>query len=245
MLLTLSNLKALQADFVPQLVSNFETAFSVKLTEEAKTIRDVLSQIDAKLFESYTKPTISTLDTTIQEGIKASDWVPPTSRPEQVRPYVYTTMLTLVLVHTEISTTIPITSASTSNNQGSGTLPQPATSPLLNSVLTHLLTQISSSLLKAFQSRPKYSLPALMQATLDTEFIAQTMSQFVTEEASSIQSQIYLELDRRTNNDARTKLQTELGEMRSILKRLRERTRGEFACFRKVRSATGGSVKSG
>jgi exocyst complex component 2 len=245
MLLTLSNLKALQADFVPQLVSNFETAFSVKLTDEAKTIRDVLGQIETKLFQSYTNPTITTLDTAIQEGIKAPDWVPSTSRPDQVRPYVFTTMLTLVLVHTEISTTIPMTSASTSSSQGSGALPQPSTSPLLASVLTHLLTKISSSLLRAFQSRPKYTLPALMQATLDTEFIAQTMSQFVSEEASSIQSEIYLELDRRTNNDARTKLQTELGEMRSILKRLRERTKGEFACFRKMRSATSGSAKAG
>jgi exocyst complex component 2 len=230
MLLTLSNLKALQSDFVPQLISNFETAFSVKLTEEAKTIRDVLSQIDARLFQSYTKPTIALLDSTIREGITAADWVPSTNRPEQVRPYVYTTMLTLVLVHTEITTTIP------------GTTPGPPTTainPLLASVLTHLLTQISSSLLAAFQSRTKYSLPALMQATLDTEFIAQTMSQYVTGDASSIQSQIYLELDRRTNNDARTKLQAELGEMRGILKRLRERTKGEFACFRKVRPPIG------
>ncbi|KAL1969374.1 hypothetical protein VTN77DRAFT_9567 [Rasamsonia byssochlamydoides] len=235
MLLTLSNLRALQVDFVPQLVSNFETSFSVKLTEESKTIRDVLSQIDARLFQSYTKPTIAALDSTIQNGIRAPDWVPSTNRPEQVRPYVYTTMLTLVLVHTEISTTIPVTSSAAQNTGTTSTTT--TTTPLLTSVLTHLVTQISSSLLSAFQSRPKYSLPALMQATLDTEFIAQTMSQYVTEEASSIQSQIYLELDRRTTNEARTKLQAELGEMRGILKRLRERTKGEFACFRKVRTA--------
>ncbi|KAH8698425.1 putative exocyst complex component Sec5 [Talaromyces proteolyticus] len=229
MLLTLSNLKAFQTDFVPQLVSNFETAFSVKLTDEAKTIRDVLGQIDDRLFQSYTKPTSVALDATIQNGIKSPDWVPSTNRPEQVRPYVYSTMLALVLVHTEISTTIPISS----------TTPSPVAHPLLTSVLTHLVTKISTSLLTAFQSRPKYTLPALMQATLDTEFIAQTMSQYVTEEASSIQSQIYLELDRRTNNEARTKLQAELGEMRGILKRLRERTKGEFACFRKVRPSAG------
>jgi len=233
MLLTLSNLKALQADFVPQLVTNFETSFSVKLTEEAKTIRDVLSQIDERLFQSYTKPTIATLHSTILDGIKAPDWVPSTNRPDQVRPYVYTTMLTLVLVHTEITTTIPSTASATPGRTSSN-----ATASLLTTVLSHLLTQISSSLLEAFSSRPKYSLPALMQATLDTEFIAQTLSQYATEEASSIQSQIYLELDRRTTNEARTKLQAELGEMRGILKRLRERTKGEFACFKKVKSGT-------
>lgn len=76
-----------------------------------------------------------------------------------------------------------------------------------------------------------------MQATLDTEFIAQTLAQYATEEASNVQSQIYVELDRRTTNEARTKLQAELGEMRVVLKKLRDRTKGEFACFRKPRSA--------
>jgi exocyst complex component 2 len=234
MLLTLSNLKAFQTDFVPQLISNFETAFSVKLTDESKTIRDVLGQIDDRLFQSYTTPTIVALDATIKNGIKSAEWEPTTNRPDQVRPYVYSTMLALVLVHTEITTTIPISS----------TAPSSVAHPLLTGVLNHLVTKISSSLLTAFQSRSKYSLPALMQATLDTEFIAQTMSQYVTEEASQIQSQIYLELDRRTNNEARTKLQAELGEMRGILKRLRERTKGEFTCFRKTRPTGGGSKGS-
>jgi exocyst complex component 2 len=79
----------------------------------------------------------------------------------------------------------------------------------------------------------------LMQATLDTEFIAQTMSQYSTEDASAVQSQIYVELDQRTTHEARARLQSELGEMRGILKRLREKTKGEFACFRKTKSNTG------
>lgn len=236
-LLTLSNLKALQAEHVPQLIANFETSFSVKLTEEGKTVRDVLSQIEDRLFQSYTKPTIAALDETIHAGITAADWVPSTDRPEQVRPYVYNTMLTLVLVHTEISTTIPST-VSPSSSRSSPNAP----SSLLATILTHLLVKISSSLLNAFRSRSSFSLAALMQATLDTEFIAQTLSQFSTDQASDIQSQIYVELDRRTTNEARTKLQAELGEMRVVLKRLRDRTKGEFACFKKPRS--GGSKQS-
>lgn len=70
------------------------------------------------------------------------------------------------------------------------------------------------------------------------------MSQYSNEEASQTQSQIYLELDRRTNNEARTRLQAELGEMRGVLKRLREGTKGEFACFKKSRSG-GNSGSSG
>ncbi|PGH11534.1 hypothetical protein AJ80_07100 [Polytolypa hystricis UAMH7299] len=239
MLLTLSNLKSLRTEHVPQLVTNFETSFSVKLTEESKTIQDVLGQIDARLFQSYTRPMIATMDKTIKDGISAPDWVPSTSRPDQVRPYVYTVMLNLVMVHSEVSTTLPTTGPFTSSSSlqsPTSPLPTSTSSPsLATAILSHLITKISSSLLTAFTSRPKYTLPALMQATLDTEFIAQTMSQFVTDEASHIQSEIYLELDKRTTNDARSKLQAELGEMRGVLKRLREETRGEFACFRKVR----------
>lgn len=233
-LLTLSNIKAFQADLVPQLVANFENSFSVRLTEEAKTVRDVLNQIDDRLFQSYTKPTINALNTTIVNSITAPDWEPASARPDQVRPYVYTTMLDLVLVHTEITTTIPSTLTAVPSRSSSA-----AQSSLLSVVLTYLLTQVSTSLLNAFSSRSSYSLPALMQATLDTEFIAQTMSQFSTDEASAIQSQIYVELDRRTTHEARARLQSELGEMRGILKRLRERTKGEFACFRKPRNGNG------
>ncbi|KAI5286973.1 hypothetical protein KEM54_006342 [Ascosphaera aggregata] len=227
MLLTLSNLRSLRSDFVPKLISSFESYFTVKLTEESNTVFDVLVQIDNKLFQSYTRPMTSKLDTEIKRGISSENWEPTVSRPTEVRPYVFTVMLQLVMVHTEVSTTLPLP-ASEATSPGQGTLTY--------AVLSHLLIQISSSLLAAFVSRPRYSIAALMQATLDTEFIAQTLSQYSSEEASKIQSQIYLELDRRTDSDVRSRLQTELGEMRNVLKKLRENTKGEFACFRKVRS---------
>ena len=72
-----------------------------------------------------------------------------------------------------------------------------------------------------------------MQATLDVEFFAQTLGGlYGTDKASEYQSQVYVELDRA--GDARA-LQTALPEMRGILKRLKEGTRGEFACFRRER----------
>lgn len=232
-LLTLSNLRAFQADLVPQLISNFETLFSVTLTEEAKTISDVLGQIDDRLFQSYTEPVIDVLKHTIYEGITSPEWDPANERPSNVQPYVYNALLTLVLVHTEISTTVP-SSSSADFSRAAQTL----ASSLLTTVLTYVVTQVFSSLLSAFSARSRYSLNALVQATLDTEFIGQTMLQYTSDEASAIQSRIYVELDRRTTNEARARLQVELGEMRGVLKALRERTSGEFACFKKPRSGT-------
>jgi exocyst complex component 2 len=216
MLLTLSNLQALRSDVVPNLTTQFENAFSVKLTDEAKTIRDVLGQIDARLFQSFTRPAVQTLQSIIRNGISDSSWAPsPNEKPKEVRPYVYEALLSLVLVHTQVSTTA---------------------SSLTSQVLSYLLEQTSRELLEAFKQRQRYTLSALMQATLDVEFVAQTLSQYTTEKVGEIQSAIYQELDKGTDNDARTKLQSELPEMRAVLKRLREGSRSEFACFKKVRT---------
>ncbi|KAG9885674.1 exocyst complex protein, partial [Aureobasidium melanogenum] len=228
LLLTLSNLNHLRREVVPQLISQFESSFSIKFTDESKQIRDVLKQIDDRLFLGYVKPTTTQLREIITAGIASPNWLPKTSsRPTNARPYIYDVLLALVLVHTEVSTT-----AST------------LTSPLLS----HFLESASESLLAAFSERRTYSLTALMQATLDVELLAQTLSNFTTEKASEIQSKIYLVLDERTDADARTRLQAELPEMRAILKRLREGTKGQFGCFRRERRARSerpGSSRSG
>lgn len=220
MLLTLSNLQSLRAEVVPGLNTQFENAFSVKLTDEEKKIRDVLGQIDARLFQSYTRPYVESLRTGIREGITAADWAPasPSDKPREVKPYVYEALLNLVLVHSQVSTTA---------------------ATLTSQILSYLLEQSSKELLEAFKTQPKYSLSALMQATLDVEFVAQTLSQYMTEKSSEVQTQIYQELDARTDNEARAKLQSELPEMRSVLKRLREASKSEFACFKKPRRRDG------
>ena len=213
MLLTLSNLQALRSQIVPNINSQFENAFSVKLTEESKTIRDVLGQIDARLFQSYTKPSVEALRRIVRAGIGDPAWAP--AKPVEVKPYVYEALLTLVLVHTQVSTTAP---------------------SLTSQVLSYLLEQASRELLEAFrQQREHYDLAALMQATLDVEFVAQTLSQYTTEKASALQGEVYSLLDARTDNAARAALQDELPGMRDVLKRLRDQSRSEFACFKKPR----------
>ena len=213
-LLTLSNLKLLQSDTVPQLISQFEINFSTPLIDESKTIRDVLSQISDRLFQSYTQPVVRRLASIIHAGVLSPSWMPGKFRPSEVKPYVYEALLLLVYVHTEVSTTA---------------------SPLTNPILSHLLEQMSSVFLEAFEQRSRYPLGALCQATLDVEFVAQTLSQYTTKAASETQSRLYVALDERTTQDASKQLQGELPEMRLILKRLREGTRSEFLCFKRER----------
>lgn len=216
-LVTLSNIQNLRNEIVQHLISQFENSFGVKLTDETKQIRDLLAEIDTKQFSSYCSPIIKQLGKTIREGIASPSWEPNSPRPQDARPYVYQVLLTLVLVHTEVSTTA-----------------QPLTSPILK----HLMEAVSNVEIEAFKQRPTYSLPALMQATLDVEFLAQTMTSFISEKASEMQAKVYVALDERTDNEARMKLQSELQEMRNTLKRLRESTRVEFGCFKRERGKT-------
>jgi exocyst complex component 2 len=222
-LITLSNVQNLRNDIIPHLVTQFETNFSVQLTDESKSIQEELSKIDTDLFRFYTEPVTKTLGRIIKEGITSASWLPsgPDARREDARPYVYSVLLELVLVHTEVSTTA---------------------NPLTAPILKHLLEQSSIALLAAFQTRPQYSLAALQQATLDVEFLAQTMNNYTTEKAGETQNRIYVELDKRADIESRTRLQGELKEMREALKRLRERSRVEFGCFKRVREGRSGTV---
>ena len=218
LLLTLSDLADLRTEIVPQLISLFETNFSVKLTDESKTIRDVLQQIDVRLFQIYTKPIADRLVNTIQAGLTSPEWAPAGLRESRnPSPFTSSVLLDMVIVHTEVSTTA---------------------APLTPDILGYLLEQILSALIATFKQRPKYSLTDLMQATLDVEFISQTLSSYTTEKATVIQTDIYQVLDTRTDNQARVNLQNELPSLRLILKRLKESTKAEFACFRRLKRGT-------
>ena len=77
MLLTLSNLAALRESVVPNLINTFENAFSVKLTDESKTITDVLGQIDSKLFLSFVRPALTAMQNMIDRKstrLNSSHW---------------------------------------------------------------------------------------------------------------------------------------------------------------------------
>ena len=170
----------------------------------------------------YTEPIRRKLSSIIHAGIASDSWLPLTPRPSEVRPYIYETLLYLVSVHAELSATI-----------NPHSLPPPPKGGTTEKVLQRLLIGISEAFRDAFQQRQTYPLPALMQATLDVEFVAQTLSQYPSDEAGEIQGKIYEDLDRKTTREASQSLQNELPAMRAALKRLREGTKGEFLCFKK------------
>lgn len=227
---------SLTQEITPHLLTTFETLFSVQLPQETSKIKEVLGQLDTRLFSSYTTPHITLITRQMTQGIlkntsgsldSNSAWAPPSAPGKSVAdrdpsPYVFSILLHLVTIHTEVSTTVG--------------------SALTSRILRTLFEATTTSLISIFQSLPSVNLQQLMQATLDVEFMAQTLTAYTTERASQVQTDIYQVLDRKTDNGARVRLQEELGELRGVLKRLREGTRVEFGCFRRVRRGGEGGV---
>lgn len=75
----------------------------------------------------------------------------------------------------------------------------------------------------------EFSLPALLQATLDVEFVTQILgSQYTTNKAQEYQRTVYQVLDKGSNDEARSGLQGELATVRNILQKERKATRSEL-----------------
>ncbi|EWC43479.1 hypothetical protein DRE_07558 [Drechslerella stenobrocha 248] len=225
MLLTLSNLQEIKLLVLPQLLEQFENAFGIPLTEDANSVRDTLAQIDTQLFEAYTRPRVDALSSTIKTGLLSPDWIPAT-KAVVVTPYIHDGLLQVVLVHSQV-----VTTAAT----------------LLQRIISFMLESFSQSMLDTFRAHPrqKFGLSALLQATLDVEFVNQTLGKFVTQRAQELQSEIYIELDRRSDGPSRAALHKELADLRNVLMGLRRNTRAEFLCFQQKKSSGEGSSGRG
>ncbi|KAF8423080.1 exocyst complex component Sec5-domain-containing protein [Tirmania nivea] len=219
-LLTLSNIQLLKSELIPQLISQFESAFSIQLTDESKTIRDALSQLDEQLFTEYTRPHLLHLTTLITTSILSPYWCPPSHPPpSSVKPYIHKSLLHLVHVHTEVNTTSPA---------------------LTTIIVSHLSERICHLILESFQKRldnadtpaKAFTLPALLQATLDVEFVTSVLgSQYTTQRAQEYQRGVYQVLDRGSSEEARSEMQRELGKVKTILHNERKGTRAELYVF--------------
>ena len=182
-----------------------------------QTIRDALSQLDDQLFSEYTRPHLLHLTTLITTSILSLAWCPPRSPlPKSVKPYIHKSLLHLVHVHSEVNTTSPA---------------------LTTIIVSYLAEKICQLILESFTKRldgrgEKYSLPALLQATLDVEFVNQTLGiQYTTQKAQEYQRGVYQALDRGSSDEARAGLQRELAGVKAILHGERKATRAQLSVY--------------
>ncbi|GES86089.1 exocyst complex component Sec5-domain-containing protein [Rhizophagus clarus] len=213
-LLTISNLSNLKQLMIPRIVNQFENAYKCSMAEDTQALNTVVDQLDGILFEDYIKRKTEIVREIITNGILSSeiDWA-NISKPGEVHSFVYEALLSLVIVHAQISDIVK---------------------PLINRALTALLESMANDCLEAFQKVEKFSLGGMCQATLEIEFMNQTLSQFVTPHAQETLQLIYTTIEQLYDTSSGAdRLDSELSSVKQLLVDGRKNTSLQFLCFKK------------
>ncbi|GAB5588983.1 Exocyst complex component S5 [Umbelopsis nana] len=216
-LLTVSNLSRLKSHIIRKLLGLFEAAYKCSMEDELKTLIDVVDQLDGILFEDYIKRKSTVINEIITSGILKGgiDWY-NISKPTEVHPFVYEALMSMVMVHSQV------TSVSKS---------------LVYRALSALLENMASDCLESFRQVERFGMGGMLQATLEIEFMHQTLSQYVTPQASDLLQQIYQTIEQAYDPQQQHSgnLQNELSSVKKLLVDSRKSTVVQYLCFKQVK----------
>ncbi|CAO1633758.1 unnamed protein product [Sympodiomycopsis kandeliae] len=213
-LLSVTNLSHLNRIAIPTMAKQFQEVYHCKMSDDLGTIDEVSSQLDKILFEDFLKRKSETVCNVFRQGILQGkiDWKTQ-ERPKGVQPFIYEALLALVQVHCQVSS---------------------IAKSLINRTITTLLEQLTSVIYDSFLKIPKFSLGGMLQATLEIEFIHQTLSFYISSTAEHTLKQIYQVIsDKYAGQEEEEGLQRELQGVKKILIASRKATALEFLCFRR------------
>ncbi|CAJ0642462.1 13578_t:CDS:10 [Entrophospora sp. SA101] len=197
-LLTISNLSNLKQVVIPHLISQFESEYKADMKQDALSVNDLIVELDGVLFEDYIKSKKEVISKIVKEGILMGniDWY-NMSKPTEVNPYVYKALLSLVMVHSQVSD---------------------IAKQLVDRTLSALLESMSQYCLESFRQVNKFGMGGLLQATLEVEFMHQSLSQYITPKAQEIFKEIYETIERLYDSDhVSGSLDTELAGVKQLL----------------------------
>jgi exocyst complex component 2 len=173
-------------------VEQLKTALKVDMSQDSKTLNDVVAQLDNILFEEYIKARSSALKATIETGVLGNnmDWyhaAKPTGKldlshmrhcgqelipffPKEVRSYIYDALLSLVLVHSQVTA---------------------IARSLVSRTVGALVEELAKHALQAFSKVSRFGMGGMLQATLEMEFLHQTLNVHVSPTADATLQEIY------------------------------------------------------
>jgi len=225
MLLVISNFNYLAEVLIPSMLSQLEAAFGISLLEDRQTLMVVVKELDKTLFDGYVNPKAEALKEIIRGGIlgPAMDWY-ETPQPTEVRPYMYELLTTLVTIHAQICS---------------------VAEPLLDRTLNKLVEQLAEEGLRCFRQINRFGMGGMLRATLEIEFMHQTLARHVTPAAADTLSNLYTKISqayhRRPGDE---NFQANLDGVKKTLAETRRSTQREFLCFKQSKSSSGSSTGS-
>jgi len=224
-LLVISNFVYLKRALVPSMITQLEAALNVTIDTDKATVMTVLEHFDQKLFEGFLNPKVTAATSKLRSGIldPEMDWY-ETPQPTEIRPYMFETLMYLVGVHAQVSEVVP---------------------PLLDRTLNALVESLVEEALRCFKQVKRFGMGGMLRATLEIEFMHQTLSRYVTSNTAKMLSDLYTKISqayaRRPGDE---NLQSNLDGVKRTLSETRRRTGIEFLCFRATKEKGAGTDKA-
>ncbi|KAG1844491.1 exocyst complex component Sec5-domain-containing protein [Suillus subluteus] len=216
LLLVISNFSHLSGSLIPSMLSQLENALGISVEDDRKTLMKAVTALDKTLFDGYVKPKAAAVAVILREGIldKDMDWY-ETPQPTEIRPYMYKALMGLVEIHAQISRV--------SEN-------------LLERGIYALVENVAQDALLSFKQ--------VKTATLEIEFMHQTLARYVSPPAAKTLSELYNKISqayaRRPGDE---NLQGNLDSVKRTLAESRRATGIEFMCFRAAKERSGKGKK--
>ena len=219
LLLSVSNLSQLRTALLPAWIKQFQDAYQVRLVQEQEFVVDVCARHERDLLQDYVSRKAQIIGGIVQQGVLGGIQWNALANPTQVNEYVYHSLLSLVQVHAQVRSCTP---------------------QLVSSVINSLVEFLANALLQAFEGVVTFNMGGMLQATLEIEFVHQTMALYVSPTAEHVLRSVYESISQRYSNAAGAgdgaELQRELENVKGILIASRKTTALEFLCFRRPRS---------
>ncbi|KZS97149.1 hypothetical protein SISNIDRAFT_406460 [Sistotremastrum niveocremeum HHB9708] len=217
LLLVVSNLIHVNETLIPTMIDQLQTALGVQVEEDRRTILEVTGELDKTLFDDFVKRRASPITSIIRAGVldDSIDWyeMPP---PKEVRPYIYEVLISLVEIHAHVST---------------------VARKLLERSLNAIIEIVTQECIMCFKQVPKFGMGGMLRATLEIEFMHQTIMYYTTPAATATLAEVYNQIShsyaRRPGDE---QIQTHLDGVKKTLAEARRGTGIEFMCFRAPRT---------
>ncbi|KAG6888464.1 hypothetical protein C0992_008432 [Termitomyces sp. T32_za158] len=224
-LIVISNLTYLKNVAIPNMLNELETALGVSILEERQALLNSVHDHDKTLFDSYVKPKAKSAMDILRSGILDSnmDWY-ETPQPTEIRSYMYETLIYMVGIHAQVTS---------------------AAETLLDRTLSTVVVELAEEALRCFRQVKRFGMGGMLRATLEIEFMHQTLGRYVTPSAAKTLSDLYNKISQAySRRPGDENLQSNLDGVKKTLANTRRATGIEFLCFRQTKSSGSRSASS-
>jgi len=210
LLVVLSNLTYTREVLLSRLCGKLADVIDV-VPAKLDPVRETMTYMDNLIFETYTREKTAKICEVVERGIlfPGVDWETMT-KPAELRGYVHTLLLEMVFVHSEVHDTYKA---------------------FLGRILSEILTTAALKFLGCLQRVPKFGVGGTLRATLEVEFVHQTLLSFETRTSKEVFQRIYacIDVQGKLGQEA---FKQEIVNIRDILKTARKSTEAQLLCLR-------------